>query len=80
MFGVCKCGSIVFKFVFFVGIIISYLEERLLIIFNKVFFNEGEYYNFVIGKFICVFLGIYYFFYDIILVNKYLVIGLVYNG
>ncbi|GAB5570936.1 complement C1q tumor necrosis factor-related protein 7 isoform X2 [Prionailurus iriomotensis] len=78
--GVCRCGSIVLKSAFSVGITTSYPEERLPIIFNKVLFNEGEHYNPATGKFICAFPGIYYFSYDITLANKHLAIGLVHNG
>ncbi|XP_005402588.1 PREDICTED: complement C1q tumor necrosis factor-related protein 7 isoform X1 [Chinchilla lanigera] len=78
--GVCRCGSIVLKSAFSVGITTSYPEERLPIIFNKVLFNEGEHYNPMTGKFICAFPGIYYFSYDITLANKHLAIGLVHNG
>ncbi|KAL8207602.1 UNVERIFIED_CONTAM: Complement C1q tumor necrosis factor- protein 7 [Gekko kuhli] len=78
--GVCKCGKIVLKSAFSVGITTSYPEERLPIIFNKVLFNEGGHYNPSTGKFICAIPGIYYFSYDITLANKHLAIGLVHNG
>ncbi|XP_077157569.1 complement C1q tumor necrosis factor-related protein 7 isoform X2 [Paroedura picta] len=78
--GVCKCGKIVLKSAFSVGITTSYPEERLPIIFNKVLFNEGSHYNPSTGKFICAIPGIYYFSYDITLANKHLAIGLVHNG
>lgn len=78
--GVCRCGSIVLKSAFSVGITTSYPEERLPILFNKILFNEGEHYNPATGKFICAFPGIYYFSYDITLANKHLAIGLVHNG
>ncbi|KAM7053079.1 PREDICTED: complement C1q tumor necrosis factor-related protein 7 [Sturnus vulgaris] len=78
--GVCKCGKIVLKSAFSVGITTSYPEERLPIVFNKVLFNEGEHYNPATGKFICAIPGIYYFSYDITLANKHLAIGLVHNG
>lgn len=78
--GVCKCGKIVLKSAFSVGITTSYPEERLPIVFNKVLFNEGEHYNPSTGKFICAIPGIYYFSYDITLANKHLAIGLVHNG
>uniref|UniRef100_A0A8B9ZTZ2 C1q domain-containing protein n=1 Tax=Anas zonorhyncha TaxID=75864 RepID=A0A8B9ZTZ2_9AVES len=78
--GVCKCGQIVLKSAFSVGITTSYPEERLPIVFNKVLFNEGEHYNPSTGKFICAIPGIYYFSYDITLANKHLAIGLVHNG
>uniref|UniRef100_H3AXT7 C1q and TNF related 7 n=3 Tax=Latimeria chalumnae TaxID=7897 RepID=H3AXT7_LATCH len=78
--GVCKCGSMVIKSAFSVGITTSYPVERTPIIFDKVLFNEGENYNPTSGKFICVIPGIYYFSYDITLANKHLAIGLVHNG
>lgn len=78
--GICRCGSIMLKSAFSVGITTSYPEERLPIVFNKVLFNEGEHYNPTTGKFICAFPGIYYFSYDITLANKHLAIGLVHNG
>ncbi|XP_029446627.1 complement C1q tumor necrosis factor-related protein 7 [Rhinatrema bivittatum] len=78
--GICKCGTIMLKSAFSVGITTSYPEERLPIIFNKVLFNEGEHYNPSTGKFICAIPGIYYFSYDITLANKHLAIGLVHNG
>lgn len=78
--GVCKCGNIVLKSAFSVGITTSYPQERLPIIFNKVIFNEAEHYNPSTGKFICAIPGIYYFSYDITLANKHLAITLVQNG
>ncbi|XP_033016645.1 complement C1q tumor necrosis factor-related protein 7 isoform X1 [Lacerta agilis] len=78
--GICKCGQIVLKSAFSVGITTSYPEERLPIVFNKVLFNEGGHYNPSNGKFICAIPGIYYFSYDITLANKHLAIGLVHNG
>ncbi|XP_077333887.1 complement C1q tumor necrosis factor-related protein 7 [Lithobates pipiens] len=78
--GVCKCGNIVLKSAFSVGITTSYPQERLPIVFNKVIFNEGEHYNPSTGKFICAIPGIYYFSYDITLANKHLAITLVQNG
>ncbi|XP_030047058.1 complement C1q tumor necrosis factor-related protein 7 isoform X2 [Microcaecilia unicolor] len=78
--GICKCGSIMLKSAFSVGITTSYPEERLPIIFNKVLFNEGDHYNPSTGKFITAIPGIYYFSYDITLANKHLAIGLVHNG
>ncbi|KAM4709858.1 complement C1q tumor necrosis factor-related protein 7 [Discoglossus pictus] len=78
--GVCKCGSIMLKAAFSVGITTSYPQERLPILFNKVLFNEGDYYNPSTGKFICGIPGIYYFSYDITIANKHLAITLVHNG
>ncbi|XP_034264764.1 complement C1q tumor necrosis factor-related protein 7 isoform X1 [Pantherophis guttatus] len=78
--GICKCGQIILRSAFSVGITTSYPEERLPIIFNKVLFNEGGHYNPSTGKFICAIPGIYYFSYDITLANKHLAIGLVHNG
>ncbi|RXM33090.1 Complement C1q tumor necrosis factor-related protein 7 [Acipenser ruthenus] len=78
--GLCKCGSLVPKSAFTVGITTSYPEEKSPIVFNKVLFNEGEHYNPTTGKFICAYPGIYYFSYDITLANKHLAIGLVHNG
>ncbi|XP_013929764.1 PREDICTED: complement C1q tumor necrosis factor-related protein 7-like [Thamnophis sirtalis] len=78
--GICKCGQIVLRSAFSVGITTSYPEERVPIIFNKVLFNEGGHYNPSTGKFICAIPGIYYFSYDITLANKHLAIGLVHNG
>nr|XP_033804811.1 complement C1q tumor necrosis factor-related protein 7 [Geotrypetes seraphini]XP_033804821.1 complement C1q tumor necrosis factor-related protein 7 [Geotrypetes seraphini] len=78
--GICKCGSIMLKSAFSVGITTSYPEERLPIVFNKVLFNEGDNYSPSTGKFICAIPGIYYFSYDITLANKHLAIGLVHNG
>ncbi|MBN3291728.1 C1QT7 protein, partial [Polypterus senegalus] len=78
--GICKCGGLVPKSAFTVGITTSYPVEKLPIIFNKVIFNEGGHYNPNTGKFICAFPGIYYFTYDITLANKHLAIGLVHNG
>ncbi|XP_053314280.1 complement C1q tumor necrosis factor-related protein 7 [Spea bombifrons] len=78
--GICKCGSIMLKSAFSVGITTSYPQERLPILFNKVLFNEGEHYNPLTGKFICAIPGIYYFSYDITLADKHLAISLVHNG
>ncbi|KAM4807637.1 complement C1q tumor necrosis factor-related protein 7 [Rhinophrynus dorsalis] len=78
--GVCKCGNIILKSAFSVGITTSYPQERLPILFNKIIFNEGDHYNPSIGKFICAIPGIYYFSYDITLANKHLAITLVHNG
>ncbi|XP_006629653.1 complement C1q tumor necrosis factor-related protein 7 [Lepisosteus oculatus] len=78
--GICKCGSLVPKSAFSVGITTSYPVELTPIKFNKVLFNEGEHYNPNTGKFICAYPGIYYFSYDITLANKHLAIGLVQNG
>lgn len=78
--GVCKCGSLVPKSAFSVGITNSYPTEKTPIKFNKVLFNEGGHYNPETGKFICAYPGIYYFSYDITLANKHLAIGLVQNG
>ncbi|KAE8629180.1 hypothetical protein XENTR_v10000388 [Xenopus tropicalis] len=78
--GICKCGNIILKSAFSVGITTSYPQERLPILFNKILFNEGEHYNPSVGKFICAIPGIYYFSYDITLANKHLAISLVHNG
>ncbi|OCT99364.1 hypothetical protein XELAEV_18005142mg [Xenopus laevis] len=78
--GVCKCGNIILKSAFSVGITTSYPQERLPILFNKILFNEGEHYNPSVGKFICAIPGIYFFSYDITLANKHLAISLVHNG
>lgn len=78
--GVCKCGDIILKSAFSVGITTSFPQERLPILFNKILFNEGEHYNPSMGKFICAIPGIYYFSYDITLADKHLAISLVHNG
>ncbi|OCT96731.1 complement C1q tumor necrosis factor-related protein 7 [Xenopus laevis] len=78
--GECKCGNIVLKSAFSVGITTSYPQERLPILFNKILHNEGEHYNPAVGKFICAIPGIYFFSYDITLANKHLAISLVHNG
>uniref|UniRef100_A0A667XSQ0 C1q and TNF related 7 n=1 Tax=Myripristis murdjan TaxID=586833 RepID=A0A667XSQ0_9TELE len=78
--GICKCGSLVPKSAFSVGITSSYPTENTPIRFNKILFNEGGHYNPQTGKFICAYPGIYYFSYDITLANKHLAIGLVQNG
>ncbi|KAL1022564.1 hypothetical protein UPYG_G00029330 [Umbra pygmaea] len=78
--GVCRCGSLVPKSAFSVGITSSYPAENEPIKFNKVLFNEGGHYNPATGKFICAYPGIYYFSYEITLANKHLAIGLVQNG
>ncbi|XP_034566848.1 complement C1q tumor necrosis factor-related protein 7 [Notolabrus celidotus] len=78
--GICKCGSLLPKSAFSVGITSSYPEEKIPIKFNKVLLNEGGHYNPQTGKFICAYPGIYYFSYDITLANKHLAIGLVQNG
>ncbi|XP_054459120.1 complement C1q tumor necrosis factor-related protein 7 [Anoplopoma fimbria] len=78
--GTCKCGSLVPKSAFSVGITSSYPAEKTPIKFNKVLFDEGGHYNPRTGKFICAYPGIYYFSYDITLANKHLAIGLVHNG
>lgn len=78
--GMCKCGSLLPKSAFSVGITSSYPAENLPIKFNKVLFNEGGHYNPQTGKFICAYPGIYYFSYDITLANKHLAIALVQNG
>uniref|UniRef100_A0AAR2JJ63 C1q domain-containing protein n=2 Tax=Pygocentrus nattereri TaxID=42514 RepID=A0AAR2JJ63_PYGNA len=78
--GVCRCGSLVPKSAFSVGITSSYPAEQAPIKFNKVLFDEGGHYNPQTGKFICAYPGIYYFSYDITLANKHLAIGLVQNG
>ncbi|KAM7012587.1 complement C1q tumor necrosis factor-related protein 7 [Tautogolabrus adspersus] len=78
--GTCKCGSLLPKSAFSVGITSSYPAEKIPIKFNKVLFNEGAHYNPLTGKYICAYPGIYYFSYDITLANKHLAIGLVQNG
>ncbi|XP_018588563.1 complement C1q tumor necrosis factor-related protein 7 [Scleropages formosus] len=78
--GICRCGSLVPKVAFSVGITTSYPPERSPIRFNKVLFNEGKHYNPQTGKFICAYPGVYYFSYDITLANKHLAISLVHNG
>uniref|UniRef100_A0A3Q2QNE4 C1q and TNF related 7 n=1 Tax=Fundulus heteroclitus TaxID=8078 RepID=A0A3Q2QNE4_FUNHE len=78
--GICKCGSLVPKSAFSVGITSSYPTEKTPIKFNKVLFNEGGHYNPQTGKFICAYPGVYYFSYDITLANKHLAISLVQNG
>uniref|UniRef100_A0A4W4DSE1 C1q domain-containing protein n=1 Tax=Electrophorus electricus TaxID=8005 RepID=A0A4W4DSE1_ELEEL len=78
--GVCRCGSLVPKSAFSVGITSSYPAEKAPIKFNKVLLNEGGHYNPQTGKFICAYPGIYYFSYDITLANKHLAISLVHNG
>ncbi|RXN02762.1 complement C1q tumor necrosis factor-related 7 [Labeo rohita] len=78
--GICKCGSLVPKSAFSVGITSSYPTEKAPIKFNKVLFNEGGHYNPETGKFLCAYPGIYYFSYDITLADKHLAIGLVQNG
>lgn len=78
--GVCKCGSLLPKSAFSVGITSSYPTEKIPIKFNKVLFDEGGHYNPQTGKFICAYPGVYYFSYDITLANKHLAIGLVQNG
>lgn len=78
--GTCKCGSLLPKSAFSVGITSSYPAENTPIKFNKVLFDEGGHYNPQTGKFICAYPGIYYFSYDITLANKHLAIGLVQNG
>ncbi|KAL7864140.1 hypothetical protein AOLI_G00155600 [Acnodon oligacanthus] len=78
--GVCRCGSLVPKSAFSVGITSSYPAEQAPIKFNKVLFDEGGHYNPQTGKFVCAYPGIYYFSYDITLANKHLAIGLVQNG
>ncbi|XP_066529271.1 complement C1q tumor necrosis factor-related protein 7 [Hoplias malabaricus] len=78
--GVCRCGSLVPKSAFSVGITSSYPAEQKPIKFNKVLFDEGGHYNPQTGKFVCAYPGIYYFCYDITLANKHLAIGLVQNG
>ncbi|XP_072568856.1 complement C1q tumor necrosis factor-related protein 7 [Paramormyrops kingsleyae] len=78
--GICRCGSLVPKVAFSVGITTSYPVERTPIRFNKVLFNEGSHYNTQSGKFICAYPGTYYFSYDITLANKHLAISLVHNG
>ncbi|XP_051515843.1 complement C1q tumor necrosis factor-related protein 7-like [Myxocyprinus asiaticus] len=78
--GVCRCGSLVHKSAFSIGITSSYPAEQAPIKFNKVLFNEGGHYNPEIGKFICAYTGIYNFSYDITLANKHLAIRLVQDG
>ncbi|XP_072107990.1 complement C1q tumor necrosis factor-related protein 7 isoform X3 [Mobula birostris] len=78
--GVCKCGSLVLKSAFSVGITTSYPTERTPIIFNKILLNEGGHYTSSSGKFICAIPGIYYFSYEITLANKHLALALVHNG
>ncbi|XP_034738596.1 complement C1q tumor necrosis factor-related protein 7 [Etheostoma cragini] len=78
--GICKCGSLLPKSAFSVGITSSYPQEKTPIKFNKVLFDEGGHYNPQTGKFICPYPGVYYFSYDITLANKHLAIGLVQNG
>ncbi|CAL8252090.1 unnamed protein product [Merluccius merluccius] len=78
--GMCRCGSLVPRAAFSVGITSSYPPENTPIRFNKVLFNEGGHYNPRTGKFICAYPGVYYFSYDITLANKHLAIGLVQNG
>lgn len=78
--GTCKCGSLLPKSAFSVGITSSYPTEKTPIKFNKVLFDEGGHYNPETGKFICAYPGVYYFSYDITLANKHLAIGLVQNG
>lgn len=78
--GICKCGSLLPKSAFSVGITTSYPAENTPIKFNKILFNEGGHYNPQTGKFICAYPGVYYFSYDITLANKHLAIGLVQNG
>ncbi|XP_073332883.1 complement C1q tumor necrosis factor-related protein 7 [Pagrus major] len=78
--GICKCGSLLPKSAFSVGITSSYPTEKTPIKFNKVLYNEGGHYNTQTGKYICAFPGVYYFSYDITLANKHLAIGLVQNG
>uniref|UniRef100_A0A8C5NAE3 Complement C1q tumor necrosis factor-related protein 7-like n=1 Tax=Gouania willdenowi TaxID=441366 RepID=A0A8C5NAE3_GOUWI len=78
--GTCKCGSLLPKSAFSVGITSSYPVEKTPIRFNKVLFNEGGHYNPQTGKYICAYPGIYYFSYDITVANKHLAIGLVQNG
>lgn len=78
--GTCKCGSLLPKSAFSVGITSSYPAENAPIKFNKILFDEGGHYNPQTGKFVCAYPGIYYFSYDITLANKHLAIGLVQNG
>ncbi|KAM6938198.1 complement C1q tumor necrosis factor-related protein 7 [Lycodopsis pacificus] len=78
--GTCRCGSLLPKSAFSVGITSSYPAEKIPIKFNKVLFDEGGHYNPQTGKFICAYPGIYYFSYDITLANKHLAIALVHNG
>ncbi|KAK7919324.1 hypothetical protein WMY93_010608 [Mugilogobius chulae] len=78
--GVCRCGSLLPKSAFSVGITSSYPTEKIPIKFDKILFDEGGHYNPETGKFICAYPGIYYFSYDITLANKHLAIALVHNG
>ncbi|XP_037530327.1 LOW QUALITY PROTEIN: complement C1q tumor necrosis factor-related protein 7 [Nematolebias whitei] len=79
--GICKCGSMLPKSAFSVGITSSYPTEKTPIKFNEVLFNEGGHYNPQTGKLICAYPGVYYYFsYDITLANKHLAISLVQNG
>lgn len=78
--GVCKCGSLLPKSAFSVGITSSYPAEYSPIKFNKILFNDGGHYNPQTGKFTCAYPGVYFFSYDITLGNKHLAIGLVHNG
>ncbi|KAJ0032188.1 hypothetical protein NQD34_002269 [Periophthalmus magnuspinnatus] len=78
--GVCKCGSLLPKSAFSVGITSSHPTEKVPIKFDKILFDEGRHYNPETGKFICAYPGIYYFSYDITLANKHLAIALVHNG
>ncbi|XP_019936382.2 complement C1q tumor necrosis factor-related protein 7 [Paralichthys olivaceus] len=78
--GACRCGSLLPKSAFSMGITSSYPLEKTPIKFNKVLYNEGEHYNPQTGKFICAYPGVYYFSYDITLANKHLAISLVQNG
>ncbi|XP_034387635.1 complement C1q tumor necrosis factor-related protein 7 [Cyclopterus lumpus] len=78
--GTCKCGSLLPKSAFSVGITSSYPAEKTPIRFNKVLFDEGGHYSPQTGKFLCAYPGIYYFSYDITLANKHLAIALVHNG
>lgn len=78
--GICKCGSLLPKSAFSVGITSSYPAENTPIKFNKVLFNDGGHYNPRTGKFICAYPGVYFFSYDITVANKHLAIGLVRNG
>ncbi|TNN42861.1 Complement C1q tumor necrosis factor-related protein 7 [Liparis tanakae] len=78
--GTCKCGTLLPKSAFSVGITSSYPAEKTPIKFNKVLFDEGGHYSPLTGKFLCAYPGIYYFSYDITLANKHLAIALVHNG
>uniref|UniRef100_A0A4W6FCI5 C1q and TNF related 7 n=1 Tax=Lates calcarifer TaxID=8187 RepID=A0A4W6FCI5_LATCA len=53
--GICKCGSLLPKSAFSVGITSSYPAEKTPIKFNKVLFDEGGHYNPQTGKFICAY-------------------------